>query len=85
MEIIDLLLKPPPIPQIMAILSDMSRDLSKALKYKFYFKRFRMLKPNCVLGSISIHVFRNITNKLFLPVKGFEVRRVSFIGRVAYE
>ena len=43
-------------------------------KYQFYFKMFRTLKTELCAksGSISMITFRNITNKLFLPVKAFD-------------
>ena len=42
-------------------------------KYQFYFKMSSRLKPNCVLNLVALPLIpRNITNKLFLPVKAFD-------------
>ena len=38
-------------------------------KYQFYFNMFRTLKPSCVLNLVPSYTLRNITNKLFSPVK----------------
>ena len=49
-------------------------------KYQFYFKMFRTLKTElcAISGSIAMITFRNIANKLFLPVKAFDSRSRLF-------
>ena len=49
-------------------------------KYQFYFKMSRMLKTELCAksGSIAMITFRNIANKLFLPVKAFDPRSRLF-------
>ena len=47
---------------------------------QFYFKMFRTLKTelSAKSGSIAVITFRNIGNKLFLPVKAFDPRSRLF-------
>ena len=49
-------------------------------KYQFYVKMFRTLKTELCAksGSIAMITFRNIANKLFLPVKAFDPRSRLF-------
>ena len=51
----------------------MSRDPSEV---PFYFKMFTELCAKS--GSIAMIIFRNIANKLFLPVKAFDPRSRLF-------
>ena len=78
----DITKKPPPISQIMAFFSA-KRDVTYHMtrqKYQFYFKMFRTLKTELCAksGSTAMITFRNIANKLFSPVKAFDLRSRLF-------